>query len=320
MDHVKKNRPQPSIRRLFQFSLKSALVLMTILCIGLGTWTYRSKRQMLAVEAITDVGGEFCYSYQVVDPNSVPAPPSSGGRIGNTYSFQVEPATPSWLRNLIGDHYFITPVRLLIRKQGQIDHNCLAHLKALPHLEEMWFYDVELDDVDLANLKHLRKLKMLTFGDGTLSRSDPPRNFDFLRRLRKLESLTLSDSEFGDRDAANIAQASTLKYLYLYDSAIGDGGMAQIRRLTNLESLGLNGTNVTDTGIAHICCLQKLQYLALSDCKITDAAIQHLSIMNGLRRVELYRTKVTEKGFSDLRQALPGCEVMGKPSVDAGDL
>jgi hypothetical protein len=308
MAHVNENRPRPSIRRLCQFSLRTALVLMTLLCIGLGTWTYRSQRQKLAVEAITDVGGEFCYSYQ--------AEPSSSG-IGKAYSFQVEPAAPSWLRNFIGDHYFITPVRLLIRKQGEIDHDCLAHLEALPHLEEMWFYDVKLDDVDLANLKHLRKLTILTFGKGTLSGSAPPKNFDFLRHLRKLESLDLSDSKFGDRDAANVAQTSTLKWLYLYKSAIGDGGLAQFQDLTNLQSLGLSGTNVTDAGLPHISRLQKLQYLALSDSKITDASVQHLSVMRGLVRVELYNSQVTEEGLRNLRQALPHCEVNGKRLVDA---
>src|SRR5687768_6661225 len=222
MTDLKKTRRQRSIRRLFQFSVKSVLVLMTLLCIGLGTWTYRSQRQLFAVEAITNAGGEFCYSYQ--------ARPSSSG-IGKTYSFQVEPAAPGWLRNLIGDHYFITPLKLVIRKQREIDPNCLAHLKALPHLEEMWFNDVALDDADLASLKHLRKLKILTFGAGTLSGSAPPRNFDFLRHLRQLVWLTLSDSEFGDRDAAHIAQTSTLKQLYLYDSAIGDAGMTQIQHL-----------------------------------------------------------------------------------------
>jgi hypothetical protein len=293
---------------------------MTLLCVVLGTWTYRSQRQKFAVEALTDAGAEFNYSYQVVDPNSVPVPPSDFGRIGKVYGYQVEPAAPSWLRNLIGDHYFITPVRLSVRKKGQIDHNVLAHLKALPHIEELWFQDVELDDDDVANLKHLRKLKMLTFVDGTLSGSNPPRNFEFLRHLRKLESLTLSNSEFGDRDAANIAHTSTLKDLYLYASAIGDDGMVQIQRLTNLELLGLNGTRVTDTGIARISGLQKLHYLALSDCKVTDEAIQHLLKMSGLRTIELYRTKVTKKGFRDLRQALPSCKVMGKPIVDAAGL
>lgn len=334
MADLTKNHPQPSIRRLLQFSLKSALILMTLLCIGLGTWTYRSQRQKVAVEAITEAGGEFGYSYQIVETRPPRSARALGSMIVKPYSYETEPAAPSWLRNLIGDHYFITPTRLVIgtpghflespmepmtRTQGKFDPNCLAHLKALPHLEELWSANVELDDADLANLRHLRKLKFLELRRGALSGSAPPRNFDFLRRLRKLESLCLTDSQFGDSDVAHILQTSTLKNLFLYGSAIGDGGVAQIRRLTNLELLGLSGTNVTDTGVAHLSGLQKLQYLALGDCNITDAAIPHLSLMKGLRRVELSRTKVTEKGLRDLRQALPQCDVHWfTPRVDAG--
>src|SRR5688572_6398198 len=98
MADLKKDRPQRSIRRLFQFSVRSVLILMTLLCIGLGTWTYRSQRQMRAVEAITNAGAEFCYSYQV---NSEVVRPRSdfGNQIGKTYNYDFEPAAPSWLRN-----------------------------------------------------------------------------------------------------------------------------------------------------------------------------------------------------------------------------
>jgi hypothetical protein len=294
---------QASKRRWGRFSLKTLLILLTLFCIWFGTSTNSANRQRRAVEAIERSGGEFCYDYQ--------KQPTSGGA-GVAYSHLVERPGPRWLRWLLSDHYFITPVFLSIHQQSEIKDDCLAHLDALPNLESAMFSSVQFRDGDVEHLKSLKNLRQLTFNDGTLSGADGPRNFDFLTQLTKLESLSLVRSQFGDREAESLEGMPSLKTLFLYHSAIGDEGMVHLRHLNKLEMLGLGGTKVTDRGIAAISELPNLIYLSLSDTNISDAAIASFAKMNSLRELELYNTHMTKAGISELRKALPRCKINGK--------
>jgi hypothetical protein len=293
----------PVRRRWFRFSLKTLLVLFTFFCAWLGMLTSNASRQKRAVEAIQRSGGEFHYDYQKV--------PSRSGS-GTAYSPRLSPPGPKWLRRILGDHYFITPVYLNISKQPGIRDDCFAHLRALPRIERAFFYQAPFQDRDVVHLKHLTNLKSLTFNAGSLSGPNAPRQFEFLQYLPQLESLSLIDSNFGDADAEHLKGATKLKTLFIYGSEIGDDGLAQLQHLKNLEYIGLGGTNVTDRGIAYLNALPKLQYISATNLNITDAAFESFTKMTALRDLELSNTRVSREGIDRLRQAMPTCEVNGK--------
>jgi hypothetical protein len=290
-------------RRFGRFSLKTLLILLTLFCVWLGTLANRANRQRRAVEAIGLSGGEFHYDYQRV-------PRRSGS--GTSYNMRVRPPGPEWLRRILGDHYFITPVSLTIAQQSAIKDDCLAHLSALTTLESLHFYEVPFADRDVAHVKYLRHLKSLTFNEGTLSGAGAPREFQFLQYLPKLESLSLIGSEFGDADARFLKGTVKLKILFLYNSNIGDDGLAQLQHLKNLEMIGLGGTQVTDRGIAFLSTLPKLRYLSANDLNISDAASDSFTKMSTLRDLELHNTRVTREGIDRLRTAMPKCRINGK--------
>jgi hypothetical protein len=292
-----------SKRHLWRFSLKTLLILLTLFCIWFGTLANNANRQRRAVEAIERGGGEFLYDYQ--------RKPNSSG-VHAVYSHQVERPGPRWLRRIIGDHYFITPLALTIVQQNGIKDDCLAQLDAVPYLESAMFYEVQFHDSDIVHLKNLKNLRSLTFNKGTLSGADGPRRFDFLKQLSKLESLSLIDSQFGNSEAEKLKEMPNLKTLFLYNSAIGDEGLAQLRHLNNLEMLGLGGTKVTDQGIAYISVLPKIKYLSANDTVISDSSIESFAKMSSLRELELYKTHVTREGIGRMRKAMPHCKINGE--------
>jgi hypothetical protein len=304
MSEKQKNVEQQEPRRRFwRFSLKTLLILLTLFCLWLGTLANSANRQRRAVEAIVRSGGEFNFDYQrVVNPRGS----------GQVYSHKVNPPGPKWLRSIIGDHYFITPVSLRLIQQPAVKDDCLAQLDALPNLESAFFLDVPFRDSHVVHLKHLKNLTNLTFNDETLSGPDGPRRFDFLQYLPKLESLSLNESNFGDADAKHLKDTMNLKTLFIYDSQIGDDGLAQLQHLKNLELIGLSRTRVTDRGIAYLSTLPKLRYISANDLNITNAAFDSFIKMTALRDLELSRTQVTSEGLEKLRKAMPKCKINGK--------
>src|SRR4051794_10677016 len=125
MDESKAVEPRTSKRSRWKFSLKTLLIVLTLFCVWFGTWAGQSNRQRRAVEAIARNGGEFRYAHQ-----------KKAGTTGSNTIFlaQAEPPGPKWLRQCLGDDYFVTPVTLSITNQGEIRDDCLAQIDALPYL------------------------------------------------------------------------------------------------------------------------------------------------------------------------------------------
>ena len=99
-------------RRWLQFSLRTLFILTALLAVWLGFYVKRVRDQRETVAAILKAGGTVAYDYQ--SPPKV----SPGGPLYPT----ARPPGPSWLRNLIGEDYFVTVVhfRFLDWRQNQL--------------------------------------------------------------------------------------------------------------------------------------------------------------------------------------------------------
>src|SRR4051812_43109666 len=84
----------PTAKRFFRFSLRTVLVVLTLLCVALGRWVVRAQRQKEAVAAVRQAGGKVAYTYEF---------DSKGYWIKNP-----KPWTPLWLRLTFGEDLFIT--------------------------------------------------------------------------------------------------------------------------------------------------------------------------------------------------------------------
>ncbi len=256
------------------------------------------------MEAISEAGGQLYYDYQ---RTMIEDPESKEATVG--YSVQAEVPGPEWLRAVVGDHYFITPLYLSLKQQAVIDQDRLSYLGDLPEIEALSVYDVTLRKEDLAHFLRLPRLRSVIFGPKTLSSIEGSHDFEFLARCRDLQDLTLDGPCFGDAAAASLGQATDARQLYLHYTAIGDAGLAHFKGMSHLSALGLNGTRVTDAGLAHLQPLTQLSYLGLSETQVTDAGLEHLKALVSLQRVALWGTKVTKEGLAKLKAALPNCNI-----------
>jgi hypothetical protein len=60
-----------------------------------------------------------------------------------------------------------------------------------------------------------------------------------------------------------------------------------------------------------LATLENLKTLGLVETKVTDKGLKALAALKTLRRLTLGRTAVTSDGVSELRKALPKCEILG---------
>ncbi len=102
--------PRPRLR-WFQYRLRTLFIVMLLASIGMSwvaTRMQKAKRQRAAIEIIEKRGeGHVLYDYQF----------DSSGNV----SPNARPPWPAWLRKLLGDDFFITPVRAAVAKDAGLE-------------------------------------------------------------------------------------------------------------------------------------------------------------------------------------------------------
>lgn len=164
-------------RRWFRYSLRSFLLLLTVLCIWMGVLASQAIRQKKAIDAITAGGGEVHFDYDEVAANqTLPVFRPNGG-----------PAGPAWLRKMIGDEYFRVVVGVGFSDQNPGNAAVVQAIEAFPKLKYLHIAgDRVTDDVlpRIATLRHLRYLGL----------NCPKLTPEGLKELRPLESLAYISS------------------------------------------------------------------------------------------------------------------------------
>lgn len=129
-------------RRWLQFSIRTLLVLVTLLCVALGLWCVPAERQRRAVTAIEKLGGEVAY-----------AKPAA------SETFPV-PLLRRWLPPVYFDE-----VEGLYLGDTQVTDAGLARLQGLTGLEILFLDNTPVTDAGLARLQGLTTLRLLSLGD-----------------------------------------------------------------------------------------------------------------------------------------------------------
>ena len=125
--------PRKPRRRWLQVSLRTLLVVVTLLCIGLGWVVHRGERQRRAVAALKEKGGVVSYDWS---PDSVGETPC----LPPDYSVDVE------------------IVMLFGKKVKDAD---MAHLKRLRGLRTLYLTSTQITDAGLSNLAGRTSLRGL---------------------------------------------------------------------------------------------------------------------------------------------------------------
>lgn len=107
-------------RRFLQFSLRTLLVVMLVVCVTLGWKVNKARKQREAVAWVQECGGTLFYDYEF-----------DGGPLRNN----PQPPGPQWLRELLGIDFLDDVVFVSLHNDQVTDVTLLAGLTSLEGLE-----------------------------------------------------------------------------------------------------------------------------------------------------------------------------------------
>jgi len=219
----------------------------------------------------------------------------------------------------------------------------LEYLTALPEVEELDLFEVNVTGEGLHHLRSLRHLHVLSIAKcpvhtlaGLTGMTSPtelkmwglqdenyrPTLTDegtvVLATLTALEKLSLRDAAITDVTLARLAELTKLRSLDLSQVAgISNAGLAALANLKDLRTLRLAFVDwvpvdrggregpITDDGLWYLAGLSRLAVLDLEGQPITDSGLAALRGLVSLRRLNLKGTHVTPRGIAELLALLP---------------
>jgi eukaryotic-like serine/threonine-protein kinase len=188
---------------------------------------------------------------------------------------KFEPADLKQLRGL-------KPFYELAMLSLELHDEDLKHLEGVP-VEKLVLFNNHFTGGGLAHLAKFPGLKQVAI---TLD-SVQPEDWQRLKDIAQLETLTVIGKNFGDGDVAALLEIPTLKHAFLDGTALTDAGVEQLLKHPNLRAIALKETEITD---------KSLELLAKSP--------------QPWERIDVSKTKVTKEAVERLKAALPKCEVM----------
>jgi internalin A len=247
---------------------------------GLGWVIHRARVQRDAVAAIKRTGGEIAYDWQRSKGSPVIPRP--------------KPPWPDWVRRILGPDFFdnVTYVRL---QGAQCDDATLRAACRLPWLEDLIVLNTSVTDAGAEELRQLRNLRSLDLRLNRIT-SRPLRHIGEMSELRELTlSMKRSSIPARDEDMAFLRRLTKLNRLSLSSAKLNDDWLVYLEKLINLTSLDLSDTGMTAEGFDHLKGLPNLTVFLnlhgtnfpLTRPNATDAEIADREDM--FRRIRLIR-------------------------------
>ncbi len=241
------NKPK---RRFFRFSLRSFLIVVTILCVWLGWFLYRVEQQREVVRWVEENGGLVEYEYQY----------TSGGEFKN-----IPPPGPRWLCNILGVDYFSSVVNVYLDRSHR-DDPLFNDLKPLASLTKLRRLGLEYCNVgDLTPLAGLTNLEYLGLANSQV------KDLTVLAGLTNLATLYLSQTHV--TDLTPLVALTSIKHLSLDNTQVSD--LTPLAGLTNLEYLDLySATKVSN--VRPLASLTRLEHLSLGYTNVNEQELKKL--------------------------------------------
>lgn len=303
------------MRLVPRFSLRTAAVLITLLCLVVAMfaiWHRSAVDQQRAVAAIEAAGGWV----------------------------KIEESTGyPWLRERLGPHYFdrvtfasmggqLVWIRKLpsmesLEITGPFDVEDVEHLKshggiaslsfrghlvnteaieALSQIASIRKVDVsgrDLTEQCVAGLAKLPRLTELVYGYGELSSA----KLRLLADCKSLRVLNLVGCEIDDLSPLSTSKGwPKLQELDLSHSKADNQSILAMKGNRTIERLNLASTQVGDRGVETLLSMQSLESLNLKHTGVTPVGLLYLSELKTLRRLELYLPQETEQYLAALSQ------------------
>jgi hypothetical protein len=247
--------PRP-IGRYFRVSLRSLLLLTTILAIWLAYVSNRARQQRVVVERLNELGARIEYDFQ---QNAQRA-----GKIGTG-----PPGWP-WLRKLIGDEYFQDVVSVHVIATSEED---LQAISKLTRLEKLVLDRSNITDASLLHLRNLKRIDFLSLRVPDLTSE----GLGHLENMRKLRELILEGCHsVDDAGLVHLGKLTQLRFLNLQGTSVRGPGLVHLANLPYLTHLPIGWTPLDDRAIPLLAKFQALKELHLGVSKISEEKIYEL--------------------------------------------
>ena len=148
-DHFENDKPEEETepkRRWYQYSLRSLVLVMTVVCLWLGYISNEARKQRNAVAWVEEMGGHVEYDYEPLNPIDVKI------QDGKVYFYEIvpEPPGPDWLREWIGIDYFSDVARVYLMDTIIKD---LSQLESLTNLKLLTLSYPEVSEEEVQKLQ-----------------------------------------------------------------------------------------------------------------------------------------------------------------------
>ena len=287
-----------------QFSLRSLLLFVTLVAIGLGWWGLQR-----------DADRQLSDHLKFLNENPIE-------------SSEPVPRFPLWARVAIGDEHLLP---LGLSDLGLISVNWTPDRKPdikylvdhFPKKVVVYLNDTYQDDSDVFEIIAFRNLVVGEASGRFFERIETLRNLNYvgastidahalicLSRNESLKDIALSYSrKIDDNSWSQFVTSSNVVALRLRKMRLTDVSLAQIARLKRLRELDITNSPISDRGLASLAVNKHIVELSLVETLITDDGLVDLASIPTLDWLDLRETAVTDAGVSSLKESLHSLEV-----------
>jgi Ran GTPase-activating protein (RanGAP) involved in mRNA processing and transport len=220
------------------------------------------------------------------------------------------PDTDEWLPGLASLEG-LTHLNLNASGASYLTKSGLRHLKTYKKLQHLTLLGRSVTDDWLEQLVEVIASNDLYELDLRETSIEGP-GFVHLKKLPNLDWLDMSHSRLKDDGMKTlVASVPKLRWLFLDGNNITDAGLEALANCKTLEVLTLkDNKKVTDKGMEFVATCPKLRELDLANTDIGDAGARALVRASALKKLILTGTGVSAKGIQELKEGLPGCEII----------
>ena len=290
-------------RRLVSFSLRTALLAVTVFGVWLGFHYSSVRRQHAAIATVKQFGGSVTYDYQLIAIEE-----------GRRPSIEEAKSTVSpWLAKTFGRDHFHDVVAVTVAqwknfelpKDPDATDVLLVRLARLPDLQSLSLGSLEVTDDNLRMISEMSNLRKLFIWRGAGVTDE---GVGHLTQLSRLEKLDLVGTNATDDALRILGGLSALKELSVHDNQFTDQGLNYVGKMDQLEHLHIGTENewASDAGLAHLGQLAQLEVLSLQGTEFTEDGLRHLLPLKNLKYLNL---RYSDIDASVLAEALPECRI-----------
>lgn len=259
----------------FAFSLRTLLVLVTVLGIAIAWITSQQRQSLHEMQVAEELRQQGLDSVTIGGPNDSWELLSLGKPQGTLRDWS------RWIRGQ----------RIL-----WINGKLIDSLKPLAELSSLKALVVDASkDGDLTPLAKLSNLEVLWIDRTPILDLSP------ISHLTNLEGLYCNYTQISD--LGPLANLPQLRTLYLNHTPVSD--LAPLAKMPQLQTLSLIGTQVRD--LTPLAGCQELQSLRLAETPVKD--ISPLLNLKNLQELDLRDTDVSGEQVAALQKLLPNCQI-----------